>query len=337
MSDSDDETGEESEVATINSEESSGLLPFNPHTTGPVDLLRAGIGSVIGFVRRRERELIASVLVLVIAQAVIYIRTGWVVSLPRIPSWILIGIGVFVFLLPFAAPTGWVLEKWFGSSDSIAVSVQDPLSGDQRIRYITPAMFEELDIYSSDPRETADPDVVGRDYLVRVAINGATAYELERLDEEEGVAVASSMAGRSNSDIRRDRHEIGAIKTELVREADKAIEFLVRAPNILRHQGEEIGNELIRVYSDVVNPGGGELHDRLREARERSDPSDDLLGNPYEKGGGKAGPREGSSESVESGSGSDDGSDGDLRLTIHERAERSENGQAATDGGTDEQ
>lgn len=336
MTDSDDANGEESKVATINSGSRGGILPFNPHTTGPVDLLRAAIGRVTAFIRRRERALIATVVVLVLAQAAVYVRTGWVVSIPSVPSWILIAGGVFVFLLPFAAPTGWVLEKWFGSSDSIAVSVQDPLSGDQRIRYITPAMFEELEIYSSDPRQTEDPDVVGRDYLVRVAINGSTAYELERLDEEQGVAVASSMAGRSNSDIRRDRHEIGAIKTELVREADKAIEFLVRAPNILRHQGEEIGNELIRVYSDVVNPGGGELHDRLREARERSDPSDDLLGNPYEKGGGKGGPREGSSESAESGSGSDDGSAGDPPLTIHERAERSENGQAATDGGSDE-
>jgi hypothetical protein len=197
-------------------------------------------------------------------------------------------------------------------------------------------MFDELEIYSSDPAATEDPDLVGRDYLVRVAINGSSAYELERLDEEDGIAVASSMAGRSNSDIRRDRHEIGSIKTELVREADKAIEFLVRAPNILRHQGEEIGNELIRVYSDVVNPGGGDLHDRLREARERSDPSDDLLGNPYEKGGASGGPRESDQETAESDPGRDDGSSGDPLLTIHERAEREQNGRAATDGGSDE-
>lgn len=317
--------------------DSGGLLPFNPHTTGPVDLLGAAARRLHAFVRRNERLLIGLFAFALVAQLAAYLHSGYVVDLPSVPNWMLVGIGVFIVLLPFAIPTGWMLEKWFGSDDSIPVSIQNPVTGDQRIRWMTPAKFDAMTIYSVDPSENKDAEEVGRDYLERVLINGIMAYELEWLDEEENVAVSSSMAGRSNSQIRRDRHEIGAIKTELITEADKAVEFIVRSGHILRRQGEEVANELIRVYEDVALPEGGELHERLVEEREKANPADDLLGDSYNKGrsaddDGDSGSGSGSDPS-RSGSNPSGSSSTSEPQSIHERAAAEQ--AAATDGGED--
>lgn len=252
-------------------------LPFDPRMTGPVDLAVSAWRRVKAFARRNERELIVSTVVIIGIQAVVWAEWEmWFLKLPQLPSWILVAIGAFVFFAPFAIPIGWFGERWLAEEETVLVSVQSAVTGDQHLKHLTPTAFDEMTILDSRGEERS------RDYLEVVRVNGRRAYEVQDYDPDANVALASSMAGRSNSEIRRDREEIGAIKTDLVREADKAVEFMVRASGILRKQGEQVANEIVRIAEDVELPQGSQLHDSLIEARQEADPTDDLLGGGYE-------------------------------------------------------
>lgn len=292
-------------------------LPFDPRQTGPIDVARAASDRAKAFGEEYGKYLIGSATALIIA--------GWYleVSVPVPGTWFWVGVLSSLLAIPPTLYIGWKLSDELYAPETETLSIQNPQSGNQQIKHVSPAVFEGIQFWNAPPEED-DASPVDRSYIEQVRINGLETWEIDEYRPEEGIAIASSMAGRSNSDIRRDRHEIAAIKYDLITEAEKATQFLVEAHGILRKQGEEVAHELVRIVEDVDLPQGGELHDRLWQARNDADPTDDLLDSNYDFD-----PEEYDKERqdrMENGE-EDDAADS---MTIHERAEAMG---VATDGG----
>jgi hypothetical protein len=247
------------------------LLPFDPRTTGPLDLLRSGVGRVRGFCSANSRELLAAGTIILVAQMAIYAHYGhWFLSLPQLPNWLLVGIaGIVVMLIP-GPLFGVLLAKGLYKPNVVRVSVQNPQTGDQRIKYMSRELFDSMDVVTPNGKRG------GSDLLSTVSLNGFKAYEVDHLDRENGLLVASSMAGRSNSDIRRDRKEIRNIKTEQQQKIDEATELKILYPDHVRSAAMKIANRAIRSIMDVSLPDGASLHDELQESIENIDVIEDL-------------------------------------------------------------
>lgn len=243
------------------------LIPFDPREVGPFDVYRSWRASVGAFVSENATTL----LILLAGLAAGAWHFGW--SLPRVPNWMLVGVLAAAFASVWAWLLGTRLARALHTPDSVMLSVQDAITGDQRLVTVAPDRFEDMTI------ESENGDERERDYLHEVMINGRRAYEVSRYDREANVAVASWQAGVSNAEIRRDRSQIDYIKTSLERDADKALELLANHPSILREQASTVSNELIRVVEGIENPGGAKLYDEMRRLRDEADPSDELLGD----------------------------------------------------------
>lgn len=247
------------------------LLPFDPRTTGPFDLLKAGFGRLAGFCSENSRELLAAGTLIIIAQMVIYAKYSvWFLQPPRLPNWMLVGIaGVIVMFLP-ALLFGILLAKGLYKPNIVRLSVQDPQTGDQRIKYLSRELFDGMDVVTPNGKRG------GHDLLSRVSINGWNCYEVDSIDRENDLLVASSMAGRSNSDIRRDRKEIRHIKREQQKKIDEAAELKMLYPDHVRSAAMTLANRAIRSIMDVSLPDGASLHDELQEEIEEIDVVEDL-------------------------------------------------------------
>lgn len=249
------------------------FIPFDPTEVGPADVYRAKKRATVEFVEEN-----ATVLIIILGGLVGGAwHFGW--SLPRIPNWILVGVLASAFASVWAWLIGVKLARALHTPDSVLLSVQNAITGDQRLVTVAPDRFEAMTIKSENGDER------GRDYLHQVMINGRRAYEVSRYDREANVAVASWQAGVSNAEIRRDRSQIEYVKTTLERDADKALELLANHPSILREQASTVSNELIRVVEGIETPGGAKLFDEMRKLRDEADPSADLLGDDGEDGG----------------------------------------------------
>ncbi len=247
------------------------LLPFDPLTTGPLDLLGAGLGRAREFCSENSRALIGAVTLIIIAQMGIWAEYRfWFLQPPALPNWMLVAIaGLTVMALP-APLFGVLLAKGLYKPNIVRVSAQNPQNGDQRIKYLSRELFEQMDVV------TQTGDRGGSDLLSTVSINGFKTYEVDHIDRENGILVASSMAGRSNSDIRKDRKNIRHIKTEQQKKIDEATELKILYPDHVRDAAMTIANRAIRSIMDVSLPGGASLHDELQESIENIDVVDDL-------------------------------------------------------------
>ncbi|WP_336331134.1 hypothetical protein [Haloarcula sp. CGMCC 1.2071] len=264
------------------SDASIPLVPIDPREVGPVT-----------FIRLRYRALRSVVLdnapwAIVSTVALVALLWHFEVSVPEVPDWVLVGAISMTVASGPAALLGWRLGAGLWSPETVLISVQNPESGNQRLMQIEPDRFNEMTVINNNGKRR------GSDFLKAVRINGSRAYEVDSYDADRNIAVASWQAGVTNSEIRRDRAEIRNIKTSLEEEADKALELLANHPNILRKQAREVSNRLIRVAEGVEVPEGGQLHERLSDMLDESDPSDQLLGSnvedePDEDGGSLAG------------------------------------------------
>lgn len=251
------------------------LLPFDPREKGPMDVAKDGYESTKEFVDENSRALIIAVAAL--------IGLAWRadLSMPDVPTWLWIMVLSGTVSVPPMAYFSWQVADALHRPDVETLSIQNPASGDQRIKHVSPDTFEQLEVWNAPP-EHEDATKVDTTYLEEVRINGIRAWEVDDYRPDEGIVVASAMAGRTHADIRRDRNEIAAIKYDLITQTEKATQFLVEAHGILRKQGEEVAHELVRVVEDVDLPQGDQLHDRLWKARNEADPSDDLLDSEYD-------------------------------------------------------
>jgi hypothetical protein len=241
------------------------LIPFDPRQKGPMDVARDAYSRAAEFADENSRVLLA------VGGLVLLGAWHYDVGLPRVPNWVLVALLAFTI----ASPTAWVvfvrLARALHTKQSVLLSEQNAATGDQRLIEIAPDRFEDLRVVSHNGNHRED-----RSYLHDVYINGRRAYEVDQYFAEANVAVASWQAGVSNSEMRRERAKISEIKTDLEREADKALELLANSSSIIRKQVREVSNRVIEVAEEVETPGDAHLHEALNDGLEE-DPAEALL------------------------------------------------------------
>jgi len=122
--------------------------------------------------------------------------------------------------------------------------------------------WAEMKVVNHDGREK------GRDFLQTVTVNGHMAYEVDDYWREGNIAVASSMAGRTDRELRQDRHDIARAKGELEAENDRMWDALVSHNDHVRDHASTVGNHLIRTVEGVRLPDGDSLFDDLQQSLE---------------------------------------------------------------------
>lgn len=243
----------------------------DPKERGPVDIIADSWERLLEFVDDNAKVLIPSAAAAFVAFVAIWVYFD--LSRPSMPNWF----WVAVITTIIAAPYGWILGKNMAAglyeSDVEVLSLQDPASGDQRLKKVDPDRFSEMTIVNHNDKQRE------HDFLHRVRINGVMCWEVDDYDPENNLAVASWMAGESNSSIRADRRQIRRIKNDLEREADKAMELMANYPEIIRKHAVEVANRLVKASVGIEIPNGSKLHERLTKTIEDADPSEDLLSN----------------------------------------------------------
>lgn len=245
--------------------------PFDPRRVGPVDLAVEASRRLHSWANEHSKYLIAAVVAVILGQIVVYAQWGfWFLRFPTLPNWMLVGIGVIVFAAPGASLSGVLLGKGIHTENTIMLSEQNAVSGDQRIRHVAPERFTNAYIINQNGEQR------DRDYLQKVMINGVEAYEVDSYDAEGNRIVASSMAGRTNREIRADRRSIPKIKTSMEREVDEAVEFKINFRDIVRERASTVANWIIRTAQDSTIPKGGDMYDEMEESLRDVDPYGDL-------------------------------------------------------------
>jgi len=246
-------------------------LPFDPRVVGPLDLAVAAGSSARAWIGEYSRELLAAGTAVLVAQIVVYAWKDVVfLGLPTLPNWLLVGLGGLLFVGLYAPLAGVFLAKGLYRPDTVMISEQSGITGDQRIEHVATDVFENLTVMNQNGEKR------DREYLQEVFINGRKAYEVDTLDLDEGVVVASSMAGRTNREIRADRKAIIKIKTDLEARADEAEELIINFRDLVRQQAKSVTNRILRTAQGVEVPDGENLHDELNESLRDVDPLDDL-------------------------------------------------------------
>lgn len=297
-------------------------VPFDPRRTGPLDLLAAKYRSLSAWAAKRDRELLAAGVLLVVVQAIVYATHGVVfLDPPTLPNWFLVMIGVTIFWAPIASLVGVLLGKGLYDDSTVMVVEQSAVTGDQRIRHLAPEVFDAAEIRNQNG------EVRERDYLQKVRVNGREAYEVDCYDEDGNRIVASSMAGRTNRDVRADRHAIANIKTEMEREVDEAIEMKVNFRDIVRQRAATVANWVIRTAQGATIPDGEDLYDEMQSSLDEVDPYGDL----HSPGDAAAGQPDDDDRDVDGPSTNGEQADLDPDSSMRDIFER-----AMADGGTDE-
>lgn len=246
-------------------------LPFDYRRVGPVDLVVEASRRSHAWANAHSVHLIVAAVVLAVVQAVVYAKWGaWFLTLPTLPNWFLVGIGVLIFAAPLASLSGVLIGRALYRDDTVMLSEQNAVSGDQRIRHVSPERFESALVVNQngEKRDT--------DYLQRVRINGTEAYEVDAYDADGNRVIASSMAGRTNRQIRADRTAIPKIKTDMEREVDEAVEFKINFRDIVRERAATVANWIIKTSQGSTIPKGDEMFDEMQESLQEVDPYGDI-------------------------------------------------------------
>jgi len=255
------------------------LVPIDPTKVGPVDLAREFARRGSRFVDKNSTELIGGATLIVIATIAAHVMTPWEFTVPGVPNILVVG---FVLMVVLGLPS-WFTGKYLAAglryNDTILVSQQDPMTGDQQLVELQPDTFRDMRVFThnGDERE--------RSYLHEVVINGRRAYEVDVYHEGENAAVASWQAGVPNTALRQDRKRIKKIKTTLEKEADKALEALTNHVEHVRTSTQEVSMSMIAQVEEVELPGDHSLHERLTERMDEVDMSEALLGIPEDSDG----------------------------------------------------
>ena len=246
---------------------SGGVLPFDPRQYGPLDCW----SDIQSWISHRDRELLGVGALLTAVYGVLWIVYGVSIS---IPSWIPVFAGsVIAALIIGIYPVRKAIETLW-DSEMVPIVVLDAASGDLGVVELSPARFRDLTVVDHGG-ERHDSS-----FLREVSLmGGRRAYEVDQYDPERNVAVSSWMSGATNRDIRRHKHTVRYLKEELSREADKSLDALVNAPEVLREQGAVIANSMIRTAEGVESPTdeSSDVYDQMWERVEETDRSEELL------------------------------------------------------------
>ena len=244
------------------------MIPFDPTVVGPADVYRGAKA----WLRAYVRVLILGAVVLTGVYVYANAKHGY--TLPDVPTPAL----VFAFAMFGGAAVGYLpakrLVNWLWREESVQLVELDADDGDLAVIEISPDRFSDMTVldHHGDERPST--------YLHEIRLaSGGTGYEVDKYDREENVAVSSWMAGATNRDIRRHEKAVAWIKKELSREADKSLDALVNAPEVMRAQGSVIANTLIRAVEGVEKPGEDEagVYQQMYDVVEEADVTGDLL------------------------------------------------------------
>lgn len=239
-----------------------GILPFDPRTTTPVEAGKMGLG----WIAARRWWFVGGIVILGLA---IYF---FEIPVPDLPAWAdVVGAGLLIAVV-VGLPVGLRLGEIFAIQEGKVISQLDPIDGDQDLLLISMDRWRDLEVYDQTGQSRS------RSFLEEVVINGAAGVEVDRYYPQENVAVASWLAGETNRDLRSYEQAVDRIKTQLEEEANAAIESEINAEEEGRRRGAEIGNYLVAVYEDIVEPGERDLAETLeRVDLEGEDPDEGLL------------------------------------------------------------
>lgn len=255
------------------------LVPVNPREVGPVDLARE-FGRVAGeWLDENTRELIGGTVAIVVVVILAHAFTPWDFTWPHPPNILFIG---FALTVTFG-PAGW----FYGSktaeglryNETVLISQQDPITGDQRLVHLQPDTFREMRVFTHNGKER------DRSFLHSVVINGRRGFEVDVYHEGANAAVASWQAGVSNSQLRQDRKRIKKVKTKMEKEVDKALEVITNHVENVRTGVQEVSMQLIAQTEEVELPGEHSLHERLSDRMDDVDMSSMLGGIPDDSDG----------------------------------------------------
>lgn len=237
-------------------EESDGsakgrLLPWDPRTKGPRDLVDDGRGWVF----RHRIYLLLGFLIAVVGTVAMVEWFG--LPSPSLPVWwdVAAVAGGIAGVAAYVA--GKRTGKLFSNPDFMILDQLDAKTADQLTIKISNERWQAMTVYSHDGEERPTS------YLKRKTWNGRPAVEVDRYYPRANAAIASWQAGASNRDLRRFETKVDTVKTELEAEANKAIESRVNAEEHARKQAQEAINELLAVYEGVTQPTESDLSDRL--------------------------------------------------------------------------
>ncbi|ELY85059.1 hypothetical protein [Natrinema gari] len=213
------------------------IRDFDPSETGPIDLADETIDAV------RQRPVWQPILAFALAAGIWFYFD---LSVP-VELWILLfsaigGVAVAAF------PIKKVID-WLRTDDDEILEAVDPRDGQKQIKALSPDRFANLVVIDQSGR------VRDTDYLYDESINGRQTYECDYYLEESNIAVASWMAGASNSDLRRHKRGVDAIKRRLSIEAERSLDELIEAPEAIRQQGSAAVNRIVRIAEGERSPG----------------------------------------------------------------------------------
>lgn len=241
----------------------------DPKRRGPVDIVREWHERAQEFVDEHAKILIPTVAVVFLGLVALVVTQD--LSMPEVPNWVWVALIVSVIAAPYGYLLGSRLAKGLYSADVELLAIQKPVSGDIKLLTVDPDRFDDMDVVTHNGK------IRDTDFLKSIRVNGVRAYEVDAYVPDRNTAVASWQAGETNSSIRAQKRQIKRIKTDLEREADKAMELLANYPEILRKHAQEIANRLIKASVGIELPEGEKLHERLSDTIEDADPSEDLL------------------------------------------------------------
>lgn len=244
------------------------LKGFDPTQTGPLDLFRA---FKEWFARNALYLFVAGVALLATRW---YLIAKYGFESPDVPTWMwVVALAATAGILLGFYPVLLAINSLWSKDDEPLVEL-DPDTGDLAVLDLAPDRFENMTVVDHNGK------IRSPSYLHEIRLaSGRKAVEVDEYYPEENVAVASWMAGATNRDIRRHEKATSWIKRELSREADKSLDALVNAPEIMRAQGSLIANTLIRTVEGVEKPGDDEagVYERMYEVVEEADVTGQLL------------------------------------------------------------
>lgn len=171
-----------------------------------------------------------------------------------------------------AFPFAWIILKWLVKRVKVLLHDVDPKSGDAAGWELPPEVWRDLTVYRRDYIDGKEiVREVDKDELHKINVKNGTGYEVLEYDPETNSAYVTWMAGKSSTDIRRDKKQIGYITQELATVADLALDVVSNVRQIARSAASREINKNIRVTEGVQMQDSEAVSSSIAAAIENSE------------------------------------------------------------------
>lgn len=242
--------------------------PVDYQTVGPLDL----VALLIYWSRQRIRYVAPAALLIALGIGYGSANGYWSLEIP-VEGWVVIISAVAAMGLGLYPVRGVVDVLW--SDESHTLIDIDPVDGDVAVYELSDWQFTDLTVEGSDGEEISNPSTSLHE--VRLS-SGGTGYEVESYDPEDNTASVSWMAGARNVEIRRHQRMVDVIIEELSIEAERSLDEIIEAPELMRQHGSEVVNQMIQIAEGERSPGEASVAESIGElTREQHEQTDSLI------------------------------------------------------------